>query len=171
MSKSVKFLDFLKQQDPDTMIYFGTKNGSSWLAIETAQTLIDNIDDMEKKLHRRSVDILRNAKEKLAVIPGKLVEAHEKLNELEASGDASKSDIAKAKTKVSELEKKFVAAFSTRKNYQNYIEFWIKLPERKVVESYSHTFDIPGVSVVIEGIENGGLWTKYEKGATSLIDE
>lgn len=170
MSKTVKFLNFLKEQDPNSIIYFGTENGSSWLAIETAQTLIDKMDIMEKKLHRRSENILENAKDRILVIPSQLIEERNKLNELERTG-ATREDINKAKTKVYDLEKGFVSAFSTRKKYQKYLDCWVKLSNRKVVESYPHTVDVPGISVLVEGIEDGALWMKREKGKTSLIDE
>ena len=163
MSETVRFLKFLKEQDPETIIYLGTKNGSSYLEIDTAQELITNMDIMEEKLHNRSVTTLQNAKNKILELPEKLVEAHKELEKLMLAEKQDKQEILKAKSKVFKLERDFVAAFNTRTIFKRYLSNWTKLPERKVVESYPRTVDVPGVCVIVEGNENGDLWFMKEK--------
>lgn len=176
--KKQNFLEFLKEQNeknPETLIYFGMKDGSSWLAIETPQTLIDKMKHMDDKLKKRAVDTLNKAKRRLIDIPAELIKAREDLLKLESDPKSDREDIAKAKSKIADLEKGFVSAFQTRNKYIPYVTYWTELDKRIVINSYPHTVDDPGLSVLVEGFETGDLWKRGElddkgKVRRSLID-
>lgn len=162
MSKTVRFLEFLKAQDPETIIYFGTKNGSSYLEIDTARKLIENMDIMEGRLHNRSATKLQNTTNKLLELQEKLVEAREKQDEV---------DILKEKSNIVDLENAVISATNAKATFEKYLDNWTKLPERKVVTSYPRKAGGTGLCVIVEGIEDGQLWFMKEKdGRNGLIN-
>ena len=169
MAKTKRFLEFLKEEEPDELIYVGTQGGSGWLLIETAQTLIDNLDKIEDRLHKRSEYVLRDAKQRIKSLPFKIVEAQQELDKLKKSNDATEDDIKKAESRLFAAERSFVTSYGIRKRYTTYLNKWVHVSKREVLESYPHTVNDPGVSVIITGIEQGDLWFKDEKGRNKLI--
>ena len=64
---------------------------------------------------------------------------------------------------LSDKERKFVSAYTSRKKYDKALKQWTRLEFREVVESYNHTSDRVGVCVLLTGFENGDLWFYDEK--------
>lgn len=156
----VNFINFLQEQDQNEIIYLGTKNGSGWIAIETAEQIIENIDNIEKCLRDDAERILRKAKNILKNKPFDIVE---NLNKLKEEESYDKKELKKIKLKLANDERKYVNAFSTRKKYSKLIEGWTTIDKRKVVEVYNHETDVKGICVLVNGIDNGTLWFKDER--------
>lgn len=155
---SKKFIDFLKGLDSNELVYVGTKDGSNWIVIETAQTVIENMDKLEHILHCQVHDTYAKAQDKLDTIPYSIVDVRKEIGECD-----SDEKMKELKVKLANLERAFVASYMTREKYKKALDTWIKLDDRPVLNTYEHKTDHPGTSIILSGIERGTLWFKGEK--------
>lgn len=161
--KTKTFMDFLKEQENDEMIYVGTKDGAGWIVIERAETLIQKMEKLESYLHGKASDTYKNAVDNLRKLPSFIVEDQKKIDILEADAEDKKEELRKAKGLLSDHERKYVSSYMTRKKYSNVLKSWKRVDERKVIETYEHNTDKIGTCVLLEGFENGELWYFGEK--------
>ena len=155
------FLEFLNEQKPEEMVYVGTFKGSGWLYIDTAQNLIEKIDDIEKKIRKDAERTLKTAQTRLGNIPGEIVAVQEEVKKLTERGN--KEALNKAKNSLLLLEHKFVSAFNTRELYSKALLTWTIFGKRIVKDTYKHETDVEGICILVDGFENGKLWFKDEE--------
>ena len=158
--KKMNLINFLKEQDRNETIYLGTKNGSGWIVIETAEKIIESIDKLEKHLRDDAERNLRNAK---VVLKNKPFEIVEILNKLKVEDSYDKKELKELESKLARYERRYANAFITREKYMKLINGWKTVDKRNVVETYNHETDTKGICVLVDGIENGTLWFKGEK--------
>lgn len=156
--KKQNLVNFLKKLDPNEMVYLGCKDGSSWLYIETAEKVLENLEKLDSKFRRDAERKVNNAQEKLDVIPAFIVDTQ---NLIKKCTDEEELEILRAKR--AKYETEYVSAFETKKKWKPYFDLWKKLEKREVIDTYKHTSDIVGTCIVIEGMDLGSLWFYNEK--------
>ena len=153
-----KLNDFLKNMKPDEMIYLGMKDGSNFIAIDTAENLINGeLKKLESSLRNSVEKTLAKSETSLNSIPKKIVETQEDI--VRCRKVESKNDL---KVKLETLQKRFVMAYNCRTRCKSMLKKWKKLPNRLVIDSYHRTVDIPGIVVLVEGVECGTMWFKSD---------
>ena len=98
------FEEFLNKQNEDDIIYVGTKNGSGWIVIETAKDLINNMQKVEKLVHRRVKETNKRSKEKLIKIPGLIVDSYKRIEELDPKSDDYNKTVKQINSSIRRLE-------------------------------------------------------------------
>ena len=156
MAKNLK--SFLEDLNKDQMVYLGTKDGSSWVSIETAGTILENLDKLNDLLYRQVTRSNRDARKLCKEFP---VQIARLLSKIEKTTD--KEELDKLKYDLASYEKRFVLAYERREKTGKALSNWKEVKDRKVVDTYDHTVYVPGISVLIEGFELGELWFKDEK--------
>ena len=190
MSKEKKqtFLSFLKEQDPKTLIYLGTENGSSWIVIEPASVLIDRINDVENLIRDRVEREFHAAEESVNKTPKVLVDIHENIaywNNPENFDEIYKKiqeaheeeltpklleqerqkKIQAMKSSLHDREKHFANAVYRRAEISKRLQSWKKIGKREIVETYvvgKSAIQERGIAVKVEGNEAGTLWWRNE---------
>ena len=157
--KKLKFIEFLKEQDSNEVIYLGTKDGSGWIVIDTAETIINNMKKIEKIVRSRIVTKNKKAQNILDTFPSLIVKVQDELKE----SITDKEEIKKLENKLWRLESKYNSAFGTRKKLSKTLKSWKTIGNRIVEESYDHETDVIGKCVLLEGFDDGTLWFKGEK--------
>lgn len=155
MSKT--FIDFLGELWENELVYVGTKDGSCWLVIETAKTLIENLEKVDSVVRNKTMETCRRAQDRLDTLPRRIVEIQDELKE---SDDEKR--VRWLKADLESLETRYVYAYNVRDKCLKALKKG-PIGERKVVEVYEKTAFDPGTAVIIEGFENGDLWLKGEK--------
>lgn len=156
--KKKTFIEFLKEQDNDEMLYIGMKNGNSFVYIETAEKVLENLDKLEKYLKDKSEAALKLAEYKIEVLPSEIIATRKKIGKAK-----SKDELNSLKSKLSDKEDAFASAIGSRRKYSRILFEWVKLPDREVVDVYKHESDIPGTTIILKGYDIGELWFKDEK--------
>ena len=190
MSKKKKqtFLSYLKERNPDEIIYLGTENGSSWIVIEPASVLIDRINDVENLIRNRVerefhaaeksvnktpkvlVDIHENIAywnnpENFDEIYKKIQEAHEEELTPKLLEQERQNKIQAMKSSLHDREKHFANAVYRRAEISKRLQSWKKIGKREIVETYvvgKSAIQERGIAVKVEGNENGTLWWRNE---------
>lgn len=190
MSKKKKqtFLSYLKERNPDEIIYLGTENGSSWIVIEPAIVLIDRINDVEKLIRDRVemefhaaeksvnktpktlVDIHENIAywnnpENLDEIYKKIQEAHEEELTPKMLEQERQKKIQAMRSRLHDIEKHFANAVYRRAEISKRLQSWKKIGKREIVETYvvgKSAIQERGIAVKVEGNEDGTLWWRNE---------
>lgn len=157
--KKLKFIEFLKEQDSNEVIYLGTKDGSGWIVIDTAETIINNMKKIEKIVRSRIVTKNKKAQDILDTFPSLIVKVQDELKE----SIMDKEEIKKLENKLWGLESRYNSAFCTREKLSKTLKSWKTIGNRIVEESYDHETDVIGKCVLLEGFDNGTLWFKGEK--------
>lgn len=156
------FEEFLNKQNEDDIIYVGTKNDSGWIVIETAKDLINNMNKVEKLVHRRVKETNKRSKEKLIKIPGLIVDSYKRIEELDPKSDDYNKTVKQINNSIRRLESEFASAYTIRNKTNKTLEHWIHMKDRPVIETYEHETDIKGICCLLKGDENGTLWFKGE---------
>ena len=190
MSKKKKqtFLSYLKERNPDEIIYLGTENGSSWIVIEPASVLIDRINDVENLIRNRVEREFHAAEESVNKTPKVLVDIHENIaywNNPENFDEIYKKiqeaheeeltpklleqerqkKIQAMKSSLHDREKHFANAVYRRAEISKRLQSWKKIGKREIVETYvvgKSEIQERGIAVKVEGNENGTLWWRNE---------
>lgn len=190
MSKKKKqtFLSYLKERNPDEIIYLGTENGSSWIVIEPASVLIDRINDVENLIRDRVEREFHAAEESVNKTPKVLVDIHENIaywNNPENFDEIYKKiqeaheeeltpklleqerqkKIQAMKSSLHDREKHFANAVYRRAEISKRLQSWKKIGKREIVETYvvgKSAIQERGIAVKVEGNENGTLWWRNE---------
>ena len=155
MAKNLK--SFLEDLNEDQMVYLGTKDGSSWILIDTAEKILDGLDELNDLLHEQIVRSNREAKKSCKELPVLIVQT---LSKIEKTKDKEKRE--QLKYDLHSFESKYVAVYARREKTSKALQKWKVVKDRDVVETYDHTVHTPGISILIEGFENGTLWFKDE---------
>lgn len=156
MSKN--FIELLEEMDKDELVYVGTKDGSNWIVIETVQTVLEKMDKVEKMTHDQVLRTLKRSKTNIHDYPYKIVELHEKIDKCKDDKERGKLEY-----KLHDLESRFAATYHTYRKTKQLLSKWIKLPDRKIVETYPIDVENPGTAILLEGSITGSLWFKGEK--------
>lgn len=151
------FINFLKKQEENEIIYLGTKLGSNWIVIDTAKNIIDKIDKLETYLHKQAVKNLNTSKIRMKELPYNITETLDRLKE-----KSDVDEVKKLKHRLDSYEKRYVSAYNTKVKYERALSSWKAVGNRLVVEHCKHETDIVGTCVLIEGFEDGSLWFKGE---------
>jgi len=159
------FGEWLKEVDRNTMVYVGTKHGSSWLLIETAGDLIDNLEKLEYRLCKEAHLKRATYYEVLEEAPRAIVRCE---NELDSISDIEDPKVGKLRERIWKLRGEFASAWTGYKKYDRALISWVRLEDRFVNDVVEHYHDIPGIGVLIGGIEAGDKWMKHEKGRFDL---
>lgn len=154
-------LAFLEKSNPETLIYLGSKDGSNWLAIDTAENLIkevDLIDNYHRKLiemyYSRCVTVLERT-------PKSIVDVQEKLT----SGKLDEKDTAKYEQKKENLYRSLVSSYNGKLSNGKILAKWKPFKELEIIETYANQpthVDDKGVCVLIKSDINGKFWSKEE---------
>lgn len=156
------FINFLKKQEENEIIYLGTKHGSNWIVIDTAKNIIDKIDKLENYLHKQAVKNLSTSKNRMKELPYNITETLDRLKEETEKEKSDVDEVKKLKRRLDSYEKRYVSAYNTKVKYERALSSWKTVGNRLVVESYKHETDIVGTCVLIKGFEDGSLWCKGE---------
>ena len=156
MAKNLK--SFLEDLNEDQVVYLGTKDGSSWVSIETAGTTLEKLDRLNDLLYNQVRRSNRDARKLCKELP---VQIARLLSKIEKTTNKEKLD--KLKYDLASYEKRFVLAYERREKTGKALLNWKAVKDRKVVDTYNHKVYVPGISVLIEGFELGELWFKDEK--------
>lgn len=164
MSKKEKvttFMEFLKEQEPETLIYLGTEKGSSWIVIEPAAVLIEKMNKLEKFVMDKITKIVSDAQKNIDNGPRLMVELRGKIE----NPETEPKEVTALTKRLYEWEKTFAASVNTRANMNKYLNSYIDVKDRAVLETYPiNKIDgiDSGIAVKITGIELGTLWWRNE---------
>ena len=151
------FIECLKEMNPNEMVYVGTKSGASFIVIDTAQTVIDHLDKFEKYLHDKAEKRYNDCELYISNVLTKMEEIKRTM------GDHPSSYPNEVAKKFRKLEGQLSWGTHMKEKYRKYLDEWKTIRERPVIETYKHTVDITGTTLIITGNENGSLWFKHEK--------
>lgn len=151
--KKKTFIEFLKEQDSTEMMYIGMKQGTNFIYIETAAEVIKNINKLENYLKNNAKRTLSESRAKIAKLPYDIVNLRTKISE-----ETDKKERNRLEACLEEKNRQFASAYNQRNKYEKLLNEWITLPNRVVVETYEHEDNIPGTTVLLQGIEAGTLW-------------
>lgn len=162
MRRLKTFMELLKEQDSDQLIYVGTQSGRNWIVIDTAENIIKNIHKLEKYLRSYVERVDRKAQSRLDTLPFEIVDIHKQMDELLESkhGNAKYHGL---RCTLDSLEKQFVKAYSEREKCNRVLKEWKEVGDRIVVETRMHESDYEGLAFVLEGFEPGQIFYKGEK--------
>ena len=159
-SKKFKtFKDFLMEVDKDEILYVGTEKGSGWIDIAKASEIIESLDKLEKKLHSKMENFYRTAARRVRDLPRSMIDYQDKLLNPEIDDITRK----KLEGRLAEFERSFCASYKSRNDSQKLLRNWKEIDERFVKDTYQHETDVIGTCVILEGIDNGTLWSIDEK--------
>lgn len=184
------FKSELEKLDKNEMVYVGMKDGSGWVVIETAGTLLKKMNKLNECVRSISEDIIK-FNTKLALQATKLIPVRkEELKKLENTPAETfkeglekralkeKKPFKEKKTDAEELKKKALEhiKYSIERNKAEkvrtlfniettfeYLGNYVLMKNRKVIDMYKHNTDIEGICMVLEGNEKGELWYYGEK--------
>lgn len=148
-------IDFLKELEPNEMVYLGTTKGSGWIVIETASKIIENLDKLETMLHEDAKDTLERAIYIMNNYPLSITKTQEKI--INYTGTDHR-EMEKLERTMDRLESAYVNAYRTRNEYRKHLANWIRLHDRKVEDIYEHQTEAVGTCIRVRGIEKGRLW-------------
>lgn len=155
------FIEYLKEQNQNEILYVGTNEGSSWIIIESVETILENLERLEEIVHEGVEKQYSTSQDTLEKIPCQIVQTQIMLlrNKFENTKDKRKLE-----GKLCELEKKFANAYFMRKRSRNQLDNWVEIHNRKIMDIYEYDgTDEPGTCIILEGSENGTIWYKNEK--------
>lgn len=150
-------LAFIETLDPKTIVYIGADAGSNWLAIDTAENLIDDLGFINTIVRDNVVDSYHKTRQTMKKLPKTIVDMELKIDEENHPWDAKE-----LREKIEHCYKSFAYQYGRAEKLKEYINNWIDLGLRKVVKVYDHTVKPIGVCVTIEGTETGQFWMKNE---------
>lgn len=191
MSKKKKqtFLSYLKERNPDEIIYLGTENGSSWIVIEPASVLIEKIDEVNKIVRERVEKALEAAQADITSGPALMMgirddivrwenkdnikelydeiqkKSEAKLNKRELEV-ARQNKVSYLKARLFDWEKTFANAVFRRAEVKKHLMSWKDIKVREVIETYridKSGGQDSGIAVKVTGNEDGTLWWRGEK--------
>lgn len=144
---------------PDTYVYLGGQIGSGFICIDTAQNVIDEVEQLsnhDKKLIRRSIS---NRKSLLKIDNENLEHLYDCRSKTDRTDDIDK--MIKAAHEKLERDKIALAKFD------EYLNTFVPFAEREVVEIYDRKYVSPyGKCILLEGFVSGiGYWflSEYEQ--------
>lgn len=154
------FLELLSELEPNTKLNIGTDSGSSWLWIETADTLLEHIGKLDDVLRDYAKSCLDKAQDRMDSLPTEIVKLQSKVF---VDGSLNRKDVCETETKLHVFEQKYYEAYKQRRKYQRYLTNYVPVKNREVISVEDHTIDTPGFLVKIKGNEDGYLWLDGEK--------
>lgn len=168
------------------MVYVGMKEGSNWIAIETAETLIKKmkkLDALTKKITEKELFTntdrikalwgsvfpryekrLPKLEEDIAKLQGLSVEIfaggyHEKKAKIEEK----QKELETARGYYGFLKKEMTEKINNVASLQEYLRDYVPIDKRKVIDSYILTSQPMGNAFLLEGREFGSLWMYDER--------
>lgn len=155
----------LEGMNGDELVYIGCKDGTNFIVIDTVDSIINGLTKIDKYLHDRVERYQRKSINNLSTLPFKITEVLERIN----SGTLSNKELGKAKNVLRNYENKYASAHQARINCERQLSWWIPFGDRKVIDTYPHTVDDPGTTILVEGSFQGDLWWKGEN--KSILDK
>lgn len=156
--KKVTLNEFLeKLENKEELIYLCTEKGSNFIVIETAQTLIERMDDVEKLIRNKVDRIYKENYERALAFP------HEISTTIKELSSSDSTNERKVKNKLRSLESRYVSAIKVRDQYGAALDAWKYVGDRVIKGIDERTVYDPGTIVRIEGFESGSLWNRGER--------
>lgn len=150
-------LEKLYKLDPNEIVYLGTREGTNWIRIDTAEFLIEHIEELNYTMKNDIYNTFNNALRYVEETPYRIVETMDKLK---AEDDESK--IRELKKTLDGYCSRFSTSYPRSKKLRNQLDNWVHVADRKVLEVYTHETDVIGTCIIIKGIESGKVWSVEE---------
>lgn len=153
-----KLIEFLSEENQDTIVYVGTIRGSGWIVIDTAENLMKKLDDVNIQLIKEAERIVKNSQIKLDSLPISIVDTQKQIAECD-----DEKELKKLNKKLANLEKNYATAYNSRMLYKQTLNKWIPLKDRGIYKQHEHETDIIGTCVLVSGFEKGKYWLYEEQ--------
>jgi hypothetical protein len=174
------FIEELKELPPDMMVYVGMKEGSNWIAIETAATLIKKMKKLDSLTKEITEKELFTNTDRIKALWGSIFPRYEKrlpklaedvtklqglsveifaggYHEKKAKIEEKQKELETAKGYYGYLKKEMGDRISNVVSLQEYLKDYVPIDKRKVIDSYIITAQPMGKAILLEGREFGNL--------------
>lgn len=156
--KKETLLTTLEGMNKDELVYVGCKDGSNWIIIDTVENVINGMKKIDSHLHDDVQKSYRKAMNNLNSLPFKIVGSLEDIN----SGRLNEKELKRTKKLLAKYENNYFSAHQSRVKCEQLLNYWTPFGDRKVIDTYPHTVDDPGISILVDGSFPGNLWWKGE---------
>lgn len=164
-----KLIDYLEKMDKNRLVYIGTDMGGGWIAIDTAENIIRNAEQIKNYCANQVIKRYSNACKKEVKVQHDIQEWQSLLDEMAADGlIAGDTPYDATSLSLADAHEEYAAACSTKHE----MLFELRSDDifnRDVAREYQLTGHkpggklCPGTAYVVHGYIEGELWWKEEK--------
>ena len=146
----------LKEIEAYEVVYIGTIRGSGWLVIDTAQNVLNQLEEINEDMKREARRMIDQSQDRLNDLPTSIVAVQ---NEIKNCND--EDELKKLKSRLLGFERTYASSYNSRMLYEKSLRSWKPIAKRGVHDMYEHKSE-PGTCIILTGFESGKYWLKCE---------